>query len=120
MSIFRPWSWLIRTVLLFSLSIVTLHAHAILLSAIPAVNQVVDGPDVPIKLQFNSRIDAKRSIMVLNSSSGQTKLTIKKQVSPDMLSSEAKGLTPGAYILQWQVLANDGHITRGEVPFRVQ
>jgi hypothetical protein len=26
----------------------------------------------------------------------------------------------GAYRLQWQVLAGDGHITRGEVPFQVK
>jgi methionine-rich copper-binding protein CopC len=26
----------------------------------------------------------------------------------------------GAYVLRWQVLATDGHITRGKVPFRVE
>jgi methionine-rich copper-binding protein CopC len=26
---------------------------------------------------------------------------------------------PGAYTLKWQVLATDGHITRGSVPFIV-
>jgi methionine-rich copper-binding protein CopC len=29
-------------------------------------------------------------------------------------------LKPGAYKLQWQVLAPDGHITRGVVPFSVK
>jgi hypothetical protein len=28
-------------------------------------------------------------------------------------------LTPGVYVLRWQVLAIDGHITRGDVPFTV-
>jgi methionine-rich copper-binding protein CopC len=28
-------------------------------------------------------------------------------------------LTPGTYVLRWQVLAIDGHITRGDVPFTV-
>jgi methionine-rich copper-binding protein CopC len=28
-------------------------------------------------------------------------------------------LAPGAYTLHWQVLAVDGHITRGNVPFTV-
>ena len=119
MSIAKPRLWLIYTVF-FSLSIMKLDAHAILLSVIPAVNQIVNGPNVAIKFRFNSRIDAKRSIIALKSSSGQTTLTIEKQISPDTLFSEAKGLPPGAYTLRWQVLANDGHITRGEVPFRVQ
>jgi methionine-rich copper-binding protein CopC len=29
-------------------------------------------------------------------------------------------LSPGAYSVRWQVLAVDGHITRGEVPFTVR
>jgi len=28
-------------------------------------------------------------------------------------------LVPGLYSLRWQVLAVDGHITRGDVPFTV-
>jgi hypothetical protein len=28
-------------------------------------------------------------------------------------------LTPGPYVLRWQVLAIDGHITRGDVTFTV-
>jgi methionine-rich copper-binding protein CopC len=28
-------------------------------------------------------------------------------------------VAPGAYVLRWQVLAVDGHITRGDVPFTV-
>ena len=36
----------------------------------------------------------------------------------DVLTAHAE-LAAGAYVLRWQVLAIDGHITRGEVPFRV-
>ena len=36
----------------------------------------------------------------------------------DVLSAGVT-LTPGAHTLRWQVLAVDGHITRGEVPFTV-
>jgi methionine-rich copper-binding protein CopC len=28
-------------------------------------------------------------------------------------------LTPGDYVASWQVLATDGHVTRGTVPFTV-
>jgi len=96
-------------------------AHAILLSATPAVRQVVAGSEVAVNLRFNSRIDGKRSRLMLIASDGtQNRLPIGEQPSPDTLASLAKGLKSGSYILRWQVLANDGHISRGEVPFRVQ
>jgi hypothetical protein len=95
--------------------------HAILLSATPNVSQVMKGPDVPVTLRFNARIDAKRSRMILVTPAGaQQTLPVNESSQPDLLSSEAKGLMPGSYILRWQVLASDGHITRGEVPFVVQ
>jgi len=37
---------------------------------------------------------------------------------PDILAAHLD-LTPGSYVLRWQVLAVDGHITRGDVPFTV-
>jgi methionine-rich copper-binding protein CopC len=35
------------------------------------------------------------------------------------LQTDVAPLMPGRYILQWQVWL-DGHITRGELPFRTQ
>jgi hypothetical protein len=29
-------------------------------------------------------------------------------------------LGPGRYAVHWQVLATDGHVTRGQIPFRVK
>ena len=34
--------------------------------------------------------------------------------------SKLTGLKPGAYAIRWQVLAPDGHISRGEIPFVCQ
>lgn len=96
-------------------------AHAILMGATPAAHQVVSGKNVPIKLRFNSRIDGKRSKVTLLGPDGQERpLTMDQQSAPDTLSATAEGLRPGQYILRWQVLAADGHITRGEVPFQAQ
>jgi methionine-rich copper-binding protein CopC len=112
---------LLPVLVLYAATLPALFAHAILLSAVPAAKQVVHGPDVPIKLKFNSRIDAQRSRLTLVSAgTAQIALVIEKQEAPDELSAHAQGLKPGSYILRWQVLANDGHITRGEVPFQVQ
>ena len=100
--------------------LVPLYAHAILLSASPASNEVVHGAVVQVHLRFNARIDAVRSKLVLALPDGRERLLSASQPSPDTLRSEVSGLAPGLYCLRWQVLAEDGHITRGLVPFRAQ
>jgi copper resistance protein C len=95
-------------------------AHAVLLESTPSLKSVVPGPDVPIKLRFNVRIDALRSRLTLIHPDGSAQaLEINKQTPVDTLLAEATGLSAGAYRLRWQVLASDGHITRGEIPFAV-
>ena len=97
-----------------------LQAHAVLKETSPAANSSVAGPDVPLKLKFNVRVDAGRSkLQLLHPDNTVTDLTLEKQPAPDTLSAKAVGLKPGAYSIRWQVLAPDGHITRGEVPFKV-
>jgi methionine-rich copper-binding protein CopC len=95
-------------------------AHAVLLESSPPLNSSVLGPNVPVKLRFNVRIDAIRSRLTLLRPDGSAQaLEISKQAPADTLSAEASGLAAGAYRLRWQVLASDGHITRGEIPFTV-
>jgi methionine-rich copper-binding protein CopC len=95
--------------------------HAILTSSLPGPKQVIKGPEIAVKLTFNSRIDAKRSrITLVRPDRSESQLMIADQPSPGVLTSAAKDLKSGAYVLRWQVLAHDGHITRGEIPFSVQ
>ena len=95
-------------------------AHAVLLESNPTLKSAVSGPDVPVKLRFNVRIDALRSRLTLIRPDGSAQpLEISRQTRADTLSAEATGLAAGAYRLRWQVLASDGHITRGEIPFTV-
>jgi methionine-rich copper-binding protein CopC len=96
-------------------------AHAVLVVSSPVANAAVQGPDVPISMKFNSRVDASRSTLRLSSPDGQAKaLTIDPPSAPDTLTAKATSLTPGKYAIQWQVLAVDGHITRGQIPFVVK
>ena len=44
----------------------------------------------------------------------------RKQDKPDILQMRASGLKPGPYKLQWKVLASDGHMSNGDVPFTVK
>jgi methionine-rich copper-binding protein CopC len=100
--------------------VVPAYSHAILLSATPTMGEVCQGPNVPIKLRFNSRVDAGRSRLILVAPDGeQGMLAISGISTPDSLVAQAKGLRRGLYVLRWQVLAGDGHISRGEVKFLV-
>jgi copper resistance protein C len=100
---------------------IPLYGHAILVSATPSVEALVQGPSFPIKLRFNSRVDRKRSSLKLIGPDGAPHaLTITPDGPPDVLASAVEGMQNGAYVLEWQVLATDGHITRGEVRFHVK
>jgi copper resistance protein C len=96
-------------------------AHAVLVSSTPQKNAAVSGPDITINLKYNSRVDGARSTISLLKPDGTVeKIGTPAQPAPDILSATGHGLAKGAYVLRWQVLATDGHITRGEVPFQVQ
>ena len=98
-----------------------IEGHAILKESSPAANSTIPGPDLSVTLKYNVRVDSARSKIQLSCPDQSViELPIAKQESPDTLSSKATGLKPGAYKLQWQVLAPDGHITRGVVPFSVK
>jgi methionine-rich copper-binding protein CopC len=97
-------------------------AHAIIVESSPAVNATIAGPELDITLRFNSRIDRARSSLTLNNpqKAGDKPQTLPLLGdSPDLLKAHASGLVPGAYSLRWQVLSVDGHITRGDIPFKV-
>jgi len=97
-------------------------AHAILMESTPKINSTVQGPDLEITLRFNVRIDGSRSriLLVAEDRTSTTPLTLAKQSKPDILQMHASGLKPGAYKLQWNVLASDGHMSKGDVPFTVK
>jgi copper resistance protein C len=95
-------------------------AHAVLLSSTPQRNGTVNGPDITINLKYNSRVDGARSSLSLLKPDGTVeRISVPTQSAPDLLSATGHGLAKGPYVLRWQVLASDGHITRGEVPFQV-
>lgn len=114
------WTALLAILVLIGGTARVASAHAILLDSTPKANSTVKGAELAVDLRFNVRIDGTRSKLVLVGPDGSAKtLSIAKQTSPDHLQSSAEGLTPGSYKLQWSVLASDGHMTRGQIPFAV-
>ncbi len=91
-------------------------AHAILVHSEPTLGAVVQAGPVLLTLRFNSRIDQARSRLALRREGSETPLPLRPGGAPDQLAAQAT-VTPGSYTLRWQVLAADGHITRGDVPF---
>src|SRR6478672_2451215 len=111
---------LLVSALLFA-AVGTALAHAVLVEVAPPLNGSVAGPEVVFHLRFNSRVDAARSVLNLVSPDGKTRqITAARQLSPNSLDAKSSDMKTGRYLLRWQVLAADGHITRGEIPFQVQ
>ena len=112
--------WLTCAILLVLGAAQVASAHAILMDSSPKLNSTIKGPDFAINLRFNVRIDGARSRVRLVAPDGTVStLSLAAQNTPDTLQSQVKGLKPGVYKLQWQVLASDGHISKGEIPFSV-
>jgi copper resistance protein C len=99
--------------------------EAFLLKSTPAADEVLEGPDLWISLQFRVRVYPRRSKLTLVSPDGnEIPVRIVAPISdtsdPLALGGYATGLETGSYRLQWQVLSVDGHLSRGEIPFKVK
>jgi len=96
------------------------QAHAILLESTPEIGGSAQAGPSAVHLRYNSRIDRVRSRLILTRPDKSTEvLPILNEGSDDVLNSHID-LTPGEYSIRWQVLAVDGHITRGDIPFTVE
>ncbi len=118
---FRPC---LATFLLLALSFLSpadAKAHAIVIDSAPKAGMTLDGGPFEIAIRFNNRIDAVRSsLVILDAARAPIPVSMLAVVQPDELRATAPPLTGGRYRLRWQVLALDGHITRGDIPFTVK
>jgi hypothetical protein len=95
------------------------QAHAILEESAPPAGASVKAGPLDLRLRYNSRIDQGRSrLTLIRPDHSHDTLAILPGTPPDIISAHVQ-LTPGDYIVRWQVLAVDGHITRGDVPLTV-
>ncbi len=94
-------------------------AHAILLQSQPADQASIPPGERTLVLRYNSRIDHELSRLTLQGTNAQMTLALDPKSPADSLTAKAD-LTPGTYVVHWQVLATDGHMTRGDVHFTVK
>lgn len=96
-------------------------AHAVVVTSDPIAGAALPAAPAQVTIRFNSRLDHGRSRLLLIGADGaQQTLAIRADSEPTVLEAPVAGLTPGAWRLRWQVLAVDGHITRGDIPFSLQ
>lgn len=92
-------------------------AHAILMDGYPVANGTIPAGAASIRLRFNSRIDIARSRLTLTApNGGEHQVPIRLGATPDTMAADIQ-IPAGGGQLHWQVLAIDGHITRGVIPF---
>lgn len=112
-----------RTLLLIVLSLPLstglAAAHAILMTSDPAAGSSVPAGPTHIVLHYNSRIDQARSRLELRGPGVAPTVLKIVPAAADALVTDTT-LKPGDWTLRWQVLAVDGHITRGDVPLTVK
>ena len=95
-------------------------AHAMLMHSSPADQEIVHSGQVDIALDYDSRIEASRCTVSLTDSTGKVvPLQMEESTKPAELKAVAHNLANGKHQIHWQVLASDGHITRGDIAFTV-
>ena len=96
-------------------------AHDLVRRSEPAANAAVVAGPVSVAVVYSGKIDRARSQLALVAPSGtRRELALDGSAPPNVLQAPAPiDLTPGAYVLRWIVLSSDGHLTRGDIPFRV-
>ncbi|WP_204623731.1 copper resistance CopC family protein [Crenalkalicoccus roseus] len=96
-------------------------AHALIVASSPPAGATLGALPERVRLRFNSRIDHGRSrLLLIGPDQAQIPLEPNPAGEPATLEAALPpGLpaAPGAWRLRWQVLALDGHITRGDIPF---
>lgn len=95
-------------------------AHAILVRSSPADGSTVHRSSIVLVLDYNSRIEAARCTLRLTRADGKpVPLRMVESGKPAELRATVDNLKNGKYTAHWQVLATDGHITRGDIAFEV-
>ncbi len=95
-------------------------SHALLLESSPRPDEAVPSRLSRVVLRFNSRIEkALSKVSLVDRQGRRVLLRVSGEGEPDQVIAPLPTLAPGAYVLEWQVLSVDGHLTRGSFPFRV-
>jgi hypothetical protein len=96
-------------------------AHAKLVSSSPAANQAVTPAPTSLTLKFSESIEVRFAQVTLSDASGTAVKTGAVTQDPDdramLIVPLAAPLAAGQYTVSWQIVAADGHKTKGTYHF---
>jgi copper resistance protein C len=99
-------------------------AHAKLVSSNPAANATVTPPPISLILKFSESIEIKFAQVRLSDASGAVVATGSPTQDPAdrgvVIVEVSAPLTDGRYTVSWQVVAADGHKTKGTYHFNAK
>ena len=99
-------------------------AHAKLVSSSPAANVTVSPPPISLTLKFSESIEIKFAQVKLSDASGAAVATGSPIQDPAdqgvLIVRLAAPLADGRYTVSWQVVAADGHKTKGTYHFNAK
>jgi len=100
-----------------------LQAHALLVGSTPGQDEVLKEAPAEVVLRFNARIEKPVSRVTLLGPGGDKvklpPLPDDNDGPPERLKIDLPALKPGAYKLEYRVLASDGHATPGLLRFTI-
>ncbi|MDT8840134.1 copper homeostasis periplasmic binding protein CopC [Paraburkholderia fungorum] len=98
-------------------------AHGKLESAVPASGSTVDVAPDALRLTFNEDLESTFSTIKVTDASGAPVGKEKAKVDPSnrrVLTLAVPKLSSGSYSVQWAVMTEDAHKTKGTYTFKVK
>jgi len=101
------------------------EGHAVIKESSPQAGEILTVSPSRLIIRFNSRIVHSLSRVTLLGPDRRvvptsTTATEAQPPAPDRLEVVLPSLSPGVYVVQWQALSVDGHITAGRFSFTIQ
>ena len=95
-------------------------AHAYPMVSSPEDGAVLKESPREVRIQFTEGLELAFSQITVKGPSGEVVSQGKmRQLATDTLAIDLKPLSPGNYIVEWQVLSVDTHITEGVLRFTI-
>jgi methionine-rich copper-binding protein CopC len=103
------------------LSPAALSAHAYPAAVSPSDGTTVTEAPREIRMRFTEGVELEFSRIEVKNAAGERVTQGKlRKIADDSLAIDLRPLVSGSYVIEWQVLSVDTHITEGQLRFTVK